>query len=76
MSEMRKPGIVITTVGIIGVFVSFVIQKSELDPTALGVAIASIFLATIGIGWILGSPTETVHKKTSKVRHRRIRRSR
>ncbi|MGO9645169.1 MAG: hypothetical protein ACLPY5_10510 [Candidatus Bathyarchaeia archaeon] len=76
MSEMQKPGMVMTAVGLIGVFVSFVIQKSELDPTALGVSIASIFLATIGIGWMLGSPSETEHKKTSKIRHRRVRRSR
>ncbi|HKM76788.1 MAG TPA: hypothetical protein VJZ32_10245 [Candidatus Bathyarchaeia archaeon] len=75
MSEMQKPGMVMTAVGLIGVFVSFVIQKSELDPTALGVAISSIFLATIGIGWMLGSPSETEHKKTSKIRHQRARRS-
>jgi len=76
MSEMQKPGIVLTAVGLIGVFVSFVIQKGELDPTALGLSIASIFLATIGIGWMLGSPTETEQKKTSKIRHRRVKRSR
>jgi len=74
--EMQKPGMAITAAGLIGVFVSFVIQKGELDPTALGLSIASIFLATIGIGWMLGSPTETEPKKTSKIRHRRARRSR
>jgi len=75
MSEMQKPGMVLTAVGLIGVFVSFVIQKGELDPTALGLSIGSIFLATIGIGWMLGSPSETAPKKTSKPR-RRVRRSR
>ena len=79
MSEMQKPGMVLTAVGLIGVFVSFVIQKGELDPTALGLSIGSIFLATIGIGWMLGSPSETAPKKTpkkTKSRHRRVRRSR
>jgi len=75
MSEMQKPGIVMTVAGLIGVFVSFVIQKGELDPTALGISIASIFLATIGIGWVLGSPNDPERKKTAKTRHRRVKRS-
>ncbi|HYW01525.1 MAG TPA: hypothetical protein VE862_08655 [Candidatus Acidoferrum sp.] len=76
MPEMQKPGMVMTAAGLIGVFVSFVIQKGEIDPTALGLSIGSIFLATIGIGWMLGSPTETEQKKTSKIRHRPVKRSR
>jgi len=71
MTKMQKPGAIMAGVGLIGVFVSFVIQKGEFDPTALGLSIGSIFLAIMGIAWMLGSPSEGARKKPLKSRHRR-----
>lgn len=46
-------GYALTVAGLIGILVSFAIQKSEFDPTAFGVAIAAIFLAIVGIAMAL-----------------------
>ncbi|HXY83491.1 MAG TPA: hypothetical protein VEH56_07180 [Candidatus Saccharimonadales bacterium] len=72
MTKMQKPGAIMAGIGLIGVFVSFVIQKGEFDPTALGLSIGSIFLAIMGIAWMLGSPSEDARKKRLKSRHRRV----
>jgi hypothetical protein len=45
-----------TIAGLVGMFTSFVIQKGDFDPTAFGVAIASIFIAIVGVALILEQP--------------------
>jgi len=50
-------GIILTVIGLIGILVSFSIQKSDVDPTALTVAFASISISIVGISLIIGDPT-------------------
>lgn len=50
-------GIVLTAIGLVGIFISFSIQKSDVDPTALTVAFASISISIVGISLIIGDPT-------------------
>jgi len=50
-------GIILTVVGLVGILVSFSIQKSDVDPTALTVAFASISVSIVGISLIIGDPT-------------------
>ena len=50
-------GVILTTIGLVGVFISFSIQKSDVDPTALTVAFASISVSIVGISLIIGDPT-------------------
>jgi hypothetical protein len=38
-------GSAVTVTGVLGIFISFVIQKSEFDPTAFALSIVSIFIA-------------------------------
>ena len=49
-------GIVLTAIGLVGIFISFAIQKSDVDPTALTVAFASISVSIVGISLIIGDP--------------------
>ena len=49
-------GIVLTAVGLVGVLISFSIQKSDVDPTALTVAFASISVSIVGISLVIGDP--------------------
>jgi len=49
-------GIVLTAIGLVGVYISFAIQKSDVDPTALTVAFASIYVSIVGISLIIGDP--------------------
>jgi hypothetical protein len=49
-------GIVLTVIGLIGIFISFSIQKSDVDPMALTVAFASISISIVGISLIIGDP--------------------
>ncbi len=64
-----------TTIGLLGCFISFSVQKSDVDPTALMIAFVSIAVSIIGISLIIGerpaSPkvvsSETDHKLS---RHR------
>jgi uncharacterized membrane protein AbrB (regulator of aidB expression) len=49
-------GIVLTAIGLVGIFISFSIQKSDVDPTALTVAFASISVSIVGISLIIGDP--------------------
>ena len=69
-------GYFLTTIGVLGIFTSFVIQKSEFDPTALALAIAAIFVAIMGITLILQPPngkrpTKTRRKQTSSNKFKR-----
>ena len=50
-------GIILAVIGLIGILVSFSIQKSDVDPTALTVAFASISVSIVGISLIIGDPT-------------------
>lgn len=47
-------GAILTAVGLVGVFVSFSVQKSDVDPTALMIAFVSIAVSIIGISLIIG----------------------
>jgi len=49
-------GVALTVIGLVGIFISFQIQKSDIDPTALTVAFASISISIVGIGLIIGDP--------------------
>jgi xanthosine utilization system XapX-like protein len=49
-------GIVLTVIGLVGILVSFSIQKSDVDPTAMTVAFASISTSIVGISLIIGDP--------------------
>lgn len=66
-------GYFLTAIGILGIFISFVIQKSEYDPTAFALSMVSILIAIVGITLILQppngkSPTRTRRKKTSSIK--------
>jgi hypothetical protein len=50
-------GIILTVIGLIGMLISFSIQKSDFDPNALTVAFASISVSIVGISLIIGDPT-------------------
>jgi hypothetical protein len=52
-------GIILTAIGLVGIFISFAIQKSDVDPTALTVAFASISISIVGISLIIGDPNKT-----------------
>ena len=52
-------GITVTIAGLVGVFVSWVIQTSDYDPTAMGVAFFSIAVAIIGISLIICNPSDS-----------------
>jgi len=58
-------GIILTAVGLVGIFISFSIQKSDVDPTALTVAFASISTSIVGISLIIGDPTPKTANKPS-----------
>jgi hypothetical protein len=49
-------GIVLTATGLVGILISFSIQKSDVDPTALTVAFASISVSIVGISLLIGDP--------------------
>jgi hypothetical protein len=59
-------GIVLTAVGLVGILISFSIQKSDVDPTALTVAFVSISVSIVGISMIIGDPN--AHSTAPKVR--------
>lgn len=46
----------LTVIGLVGILISFSIQKSDVDPTALTVAFASISVSIVGISLIIGDP--------------------
>ena len=49
-------GIILTVIGLVGIFISFSIQKSDVDPTALTIAFVSISISIVGISFIIGDP--------------------
>jgi len=49
-------GFVMTFIGLVGILVSFSIQKSDVDPTALTVAFVSISVSIVGISLVIGDP--------------------
>jgi hypothetical protein len=49
-------GMVLTAIGLVGILISFSIQKSDVDPTALAVAFVSISVSIVGIALIIGDP--------------------
>jgi hypothetical protein len=49
-------GIVLTAIGLVGILISFSIQKSDVDPTALTVAFAAISTSIVGLSLIIGDP--------------------
>ena len=65
MEVQNTIGSVATVGGMIGIFVSFVIGKSELDPTAFALSMISIFIAIVGIALILQQPSKArqTHKR-------------
>jgi hypothetical protein len=58
-------GIVLTAIGLVGMLVSFSIQKSDVDPTALTVAFAAISTSIVGISLIIGDPKASSTPKFS-----------
>ena len=49
-------GTVLTVVGLVGILISFQVQKSDIDPTALMIAFVSISVSIIGISLIIENP--------------------
>jgi hypothetical protein len=48
-------GIVLTAIGLVGMLISFSVQKSDVDPTALTIAFA-ISISIVGISLIIENP--------------------
>ena len=49
-------GAALTLVGLVGILISFSVQKSDIDPTALMIAFVSISVSIIGISLIIENP--------------------
>ncbi|MGA2626358.1 MAG: hypothetical protein ABSF63_04760 [Candidatus Bathyarchaeia archaeon] len=49
-------GTALTIVGLVGILISFQVQKSDIDPTALMIAFVSISISIIGISLIIENP--------------------
>jgi hypothetical protein len=49
-------GAALTVVGLVGILISFSVQKSDIDPTALMIAFVSISVSIIGISLIIENP--------------------
>jgi len=58
-------GAILTAIGLVGIFISFQIQKSDVDPTAMTVAFASISVSIVGISLIIGDPTPKTKSSSS-----------
>ena len=56
MKFQTASGIVLTVIGLVAIFISFSIQKSDVDPTALTVAFAGISISIVGLSLIIGDP--------------------
>jgi hypothetical protein len=59
-------GSVATVAGVVGIFISFLIEKSEFDPTAFALSMVSIFIAVVGIALILQQPAKPQEKQRRK----------
>jgi hypothetical protein len=49
-------GFVILAIGLIGIFVSFSVQKSDVDPNAMMIAFGSIATSIVGIAIVIETP--------------------
>ena len=58
----RWAGIVVTMLGLIGILVSFTVQKSDVDPVAMMIAFVSIATSIVGISLILETPIQASDK--------------
>jgi len=56
MKFQTASGIVLTVIGLVAIFISFSIQKSDVDLTALTVAFAGISISIVGLSLIIGDP--------------------
>jgi len=56
MKFQTASGIALTVIGLVAIFISFSIQKSDVDPTALTVAFAGISISIVGLSLIIGDP--------------------
>ncbi len=66
-------GTALTAVGLVGILISFQVQKSDVDPTALMIAFVSISVSIIGISLIIenpASPTNQSSESNHKLNHR------
>ena len=52
----RAVGLLLLALGLIGIFVSFTVQESDVDPEAMMIAFASIATSIVGIAIILETP--------------------
>ena len=55
-------GYVATVAGVLGIVISFLIEKTEFDPTAFALSMVSIFIAVVGIALVLQEPSKTQQK--------------
>ena len=60
-------GILILAAGLIGIYVSFTIQKSDVDPNAMMVAFGSIATSIVGIAIILETPIPKLSRNTTRM---------
>lgn len=58
LRKERTVGYVLTGAGLVGVLISFIIQTSDFDPTAFGIAIFAVIVAIVGISLVLESPKD------------------
>jgi DMSO reductase anchor subunit len=77
LQNQTLAGYFLTTIGMLGIFTSFVIQRSEFDPTAFALSMVAIFIAIVGITLILQplnekSQTRTRRKRTSSSKFKRV----
>jgi hypothetical protein len=63
-------GAILTGIGLVGVFVSFSVQKSDVDPTALVIAFVSIAVSIIGISLIIGENPASPKAVSSESDHK------
>jgi len=67
-------GTVLTVIGLVGILISFQVQKSDIDPTALMIAFVSISVSIIGISLIIEnpvSPKNDASESNNKLNERR-----
>ena len=70
MDLHTRVGFIIAVTGVLGIFISFVIQKSEFDPIAFALSMVSIFIAIVGIALILQPPVnQNIPKKHENKNH-------
>jgi hypothetical protein len=72
MTLQTTIGSAVTVVGVLGIFVSFIIEKSEFDPTAFALSMVSIFIAVVGIALIFQPPAkqETLERTRKRTKPR------